>query len=49
MQGDNNDLKRQIREEHFNAIKRIRATLFSEYYGKDDSVIREEIAPFITA
>lgn len=46
--GNNNDLKKQIHDERANAIKRIRATLFSKYYGKDDDTIFKDIAPFIT-
>jgi hypothetical protein len=47
--GSNSDLKRSVREEYSNTIKHIRATLFSEYYGKGDSIVCKEIAPFITA
>lgn len=44
---NNEDLKRQIREEYLKSINRIRSILFSEYYGKDDSVICRNIASFI--
>lgn len=44
---NNNDLKQQVHKEYLDSISRIRSTLFSEYYGIEDSVICKNIASFI--